>query len=95
MRDGKTDIIRSAFQKITTSININEIEINKIVLFNITSYGNKGSFKYYIGYKDADGILSPLNIRLPQLTGYVKHFNDENKVVNFSVVDKKIVKKIQ
>ena len=90
---GETGIIKSAFHKITTSININEIEIKRIVLFDITSYGNKGSLKGYIGYKHTDGILSPLNIRLPQLTGYVKHFNDENKVINFLFVHKKLLKK--
>ena len=81
---GETATIKSAFHKETTSININEIEINK------TSYGNKGSLKHYIGYRQTDGILSSLNIRLPQLNGYAKHFNDENKVINFLVADKKL-----
>ena len=76
---GKTAIIKSAFHKKTTSININEIKINRIVLFDKTSYGNKGSLKHCIGYRHTDGILSPLNIRFPQLTGYAKHFNDKNK----------------
>ena len=38
---GETAIDKSAFHKKTASINIHEIEINKIVLFDITSYGNK------------------------------------------------------
>ena len=74
-------------------ININEIEINRIVLFDKTSYGNKDSFKHYIGYKYTDKNISPLNIRLPQLTGYVKFFSDENKLINFLVIDKKLLKK--
>ena len=37
--------------------------------------------------------FSPLNIRLPQLTGYAKHFSDENKVIHFLVSDKKLLKK--
>ena len=90
---GETAIIKSAFHKKTTSINIDKIEINRIVLFNKTSYDNKGSLKHYIGHKHADGNFSPLNIRLPQLTGYAKHFNDENKVINFLVADKKLLKK--
>ena len=75
-----------------TSININKIEINRIVLFNKTSYGNKGSFNHYIRYRHADGNLSPQNIRLPQLTGYIKHFSDENKLINFLFTDKKLFK---
>ena len=73
---GERTVIKRAFNKITTSINI-----------------NVGSHKHYIGYRHTNGILSPLNIRLPQLTGYTKHFNDENKVINFLVADKKILKK--
>ena len=90
---GEKLIIKNAFHKRTTSININEIEINRILLSDKTSYGNKGSFKHYIGYSHTDGNISPLNIRLPQLTGYVKHFNDEDKVINFLVADKKLLKK--
>ena len=90
---GETAIIKSAFHKKTTSININEIEINRIVLFDKTSCGNKGSFKHYIGYRHSGGNLSPRNTRLPQLTGYFKHFSEENKVINFLVVDKKLLKK--
>ena len=48
---GETAIIKNAFQKKTTSININEIEINSMVLFNKNSYGNKGSLEHYTGYK--------------------------------------------
>ena len=90
---GETAIIKSAFNKKTTSININEIEINRIVLFDKTSHGNKGLFKHYIGYSQPDRNLSPLNIRLPQLTGYAKHFYDVDKTINFLVADKKLLKK--
>ena len=90
---GETAIVKSAFHKKTTSININEIKINRIVLFDITSYGNKGSLKRYIGCRHTDGILLSLNIRLPQLTGYAKPFNDENKAINFLAADKKLLKK--
>ena len=86
-------LLKVHFIKKTTSININEIESNRIVVFNKTSYCNKCSLKHCIGYGHTDGNLSPLNIRLPQLTGYVKHFNDENKIINVLVVDKKLLKK--
>ena len=90
---GETALIKSAIYKKATSININEININRIVLFDKTSYGNKGSFKHYIGYSHHDGNFSPLSIRLPQLTGYAKHFNDVDKIINFLVADKKLLKK--
>ena len=80
MSYGETAIIKSAFYKKTASININEIKINRIVLFNKTSYGSKGPLKHYIGYRHTDRILSALNIRLPQLTGYANHFNNKVKI---------------
>ena len=86
-------IDKNAFHKTTTSIYIDEVDINKITLLDKTSYGNNGSFKYHIGYRHKnEALLSPLNIKLPQLTGYTKHFNS-NKYVNLLVNDKKLLKK--
>ena len=49
----------------------------------ITSYGYKGSFKYYIGYMHkTEAFPSPLCIKLPQLIGYTKYFNNDNRYVN-------------
>ena len=38
-------IDKNAFHNNKSSISINEVEINKIVLFDKTSCGSKGSFK--------------------------------------------------
>ena len=87
-------INKNAFHKATISINIDEVDINKITVFDKTSYGNKGSFKYHIGCRHKnEAVLSPLDIKLPQLTGYTKHFDNNNKYVNLLVNDKKLLKK--
>ena len=72
---------KKAFHNNKSSISIDKLKINRIVLLNKTSYGNKGSFKQYIGYRHIDGIFSPLNVKLPQLTGYAKHFNNCDKLI--------------
>ena len=90
---GETCIDKNAFHNNKSSINVNEIEINRIVLFDKTSYGNKGSFKRYIGYRHKDRTFSPLNVKFPQLTGYVKHLNNGDKLINFLVTDKELLKK--
>ena len=51
----------------------------------------KNSFKYFIGYSDNDDI-TPLCIKLPQMSGYVKHF-ENNKTMSFKVIDNKLLKK--
>ena len=51
----------------------------------------KNSFKYYIGYNDGDDVIRPLSIKLPQMIGYVKHF-DSNKTMSFKVIDNELLK---
>ena len=50
----------------------------------------KGSFEYIIGYDDNDYIV-PLCIMLPQMTGYVKCF-DDNKTMSFGVTNNNLLK---
>ena len=52
------------------------------------SYGTKNSLKYFIEYNDGD-VIRPLCIILPQMIGYVKHF-DINKTMSFKVSDNKL-----
>ena len=91
----ETGIDKNSFHKATASISIDEVEINRTVLFDKNWYGNKGLFKYYIGYRHEDGTFSPLNIKLPQLTGYTNHFDANSRYINFFVTDKELLKKIQ
>ena len=55
------------------------------------SYGNENSFKYFIDYNDKD-MIRPLCIRLSQMTGYARKF-DENATMSFIVKDKQFFKK--
>ena len=49
----------------------------------------RNSLKYFIGFND--DVIRPLYIKLPQMIGYVKHF-DRNKTMSFTVSDTKLVK---
>ena len=70
---GKIGINKNTFHNNKSLISINEVEINRILLFDKTSKCGKGTFERYIGYRHKERIFSPLNIKLPQLTGYAKH----------------------
>ena len=39
-------------------------------------YGTKNSLKYFIGYIDEDDVIRPLLLKLPQMIGYLKEFDD-------------------
>ena len=77
-------------KKIKKSLELNNIDVNKILVSKKESYGTKKSHKYFIGYND-DDIIRPLCILLPKMIGYVKHF-DSNKTMSFE--DKEIWEKI-
>ena len=62
----------------------------KYLFLKIKAYGRKSSFKYFLGFNDDNDVIRPLCIKLPQMTGYVNHF-DRNKTMSFKV--KKIVLK--
>ena len=53
-------------------------------------YGTKNSFKYFIGYNDND-VIRPLCVRLSQMTGYSRKF-DENGTMSIRVNNKKTFK---
>ena len=84
-------IKKSTFYKNKIIYSTDDINVNNILVFKKEPYGNKKSFKYFIGYNDND-IIRPICIRLSQMTGYVRKF-DENATMSFIVKDKKLLKK--
>ena len=66
------------------------IDVSKILVSKNGSYSKKNSFKYFIGYNDND-VIRPLCIRLPQMTGYARKFN-ENVTMSFRVNNKQLLK---
>ena len=46
--------------------------------------------KYFIGYNDND-VIRPLCVRLPQMTGYDRRFN-ENATISFKASNKQLLK---
>ena len=82
---------KSNFYKNKKINKIDDVNVNNILVSKKEPYGTKNSFKYFIGYNDND-IIRPLCIRLPQMTGYARKFN-ENATMSFIVKDKKLLKK--
>ena len=81
-------IKKSDFYKNKKINKIDDINVNNILVSKKEPYSTKNSCKYFIGYNDND-IIRPLCIRLPQMTGYVRKFN-ENSTMSFRVKDKQL-----
>ena len=70
---------KSIFYKNKRIYSTDDINVNNILVSKKEPYGTKNYLKYLIGYND-DDIIRPLCIRLPQMTGYARKF-DENATI--------------
>ena len=86
-------IKKSTFYKNKRIYSTDNIDVNNILVSKKESYGNKNSFQSFIGYNDNDDIIRPLCIRLPQMTGYARKF-DENATMSFIVKNKQLLEKL-
>ena len=71
------------------SIQSVDIDVNKILVSKKESYGTKNALKYLIGYNNND-FIRPLCLRLPQMSGYAKKFN-ENTTMSFRSNNKQLL----
>ena len=65
--------------------NVSDIDVNKIVISKKLVYGTKNSLKYFIGYIDEDDVIRPLLLKLLQMIGYLKEF-DDSMTMSFRVM---------
>ena len=69
---------------------IDDINVNKILVFKKEQYGKHNSFKYFIGYND-NNVIRPLYLFLSQTTGYINKF-DKNKIMSLMIKDIQLLK---
>ena len=86
---GDKKINKKDFYNNKKQFKIKDIDINKILISKLESYGNKNAKKYIIGY--SNDVIRPIRIFLPQMNGYVKCF-DDNKTMSFLADDKEFLK---
>ena len=91
---GEEYIIKNKFHVYEKSINIDKVDIKRIVLSKKELYGNKGSYKYFIEHIYEDNALPlPLCIKFSQMNAYAKYFDKNNKWMNLLVNDKEMLEK--
>ena len=88
---GDKEIDQKEFYLSKQAILLDSIDLNKIVVSNQSKI-NDTTNKYLRGYLNNDTI-QPLCVILPQMNGYIKHFEDGEKNMTFVMDDEKIYKK--
>ena len=83
-------IKNTEFYKNKEVFQIDDIDVNKILVSKKEPYGKNNSLIYFIGYNDND-VIRPLCLRLSQMTGYAKKFN-ENATMSFKANNKQLLK---
>ena len=73
------------------TIDLNLVGINKVAISDKLNHTDK-SFKYFIGYKD-DNVVRPLCIVLPQISRYIKYFENGRQKMSFMIEDDRILVK--
>ena len=77
---------KKEFHKSKQPIDLNLINADQIVVSDKFKHSDDG-FKYFIGYKEGE-IVKLLCIILPQMSGYIKYFENSGKNMSFFVRDK-------
>ena len=71
------------------AIPLNSVNTNNIVVSYRIKYNDDG-FKYFIDYLNDDDIIRPLYIILPDMSGYIKYFDNGRKNMSFKIKDESV-----
>ena len=82
---------KKEFHNSKEPINLVSVNVDQIVVSDKFKHNNEG-FKYFIGYQEG-GIIKPLCITLPQMTGYIKYFENGGKNMSFLIKDDEVWEK--
>ena len=76
------------FHKSKQPIDLMSVKVDQIVVSDKFKHNNKG-FKYFISYQE-DEIVKPLCIILPEMSGYIKYFENRGKSMSFLIKDEEV-----
>ena len=79
------------FHKSEKPIDLMSLNVDQIVVSDKFNHNNDG-FKYFIGYQEGE-IVKPLCIILPQMSGYIKYFENGSKNMSFFIKDDEVWEK--
>ena len=91
IKSGDKEINRKEFYSSKQAIPLDSVDLNKIVVSNKWKI-NDTTYKYLCWYLNND-VIQPLCVILPQMSGYIKYFDDGGKNMSFVTDDEEIYEK--
>ena len=84
---------KKEFHKSKQPIDLMSVNVEQIVTSEKFKHSDKG-FQYFIGYQEGE-IVKQLCIILPQMSGYIKYFENGGKNVSFLIKDDEVWEKYE
>ena len=84
---------KKEFHKSKQPIDLMSVNADQIVVSDKFKHSDEG-FKYFIGYQEGE-IVKPLCIILPQMSGYIKYFENGGKNMSFLIKDDEVWEKYE
>ena len=78
------EVSKKQFYEIKKGIKLKDVDAGKIIVSKLVK-GNNEIIKYFIGYMD--DFVSPLCLLLPQMSGWIKYFENGGKNMSFKIED--------
>ena len=85
---GDIEVSKRKFYESKKAIKLSLVDVNKIVVSNKIK-GNNETVKYFIGYMDDTDVIT-LSIVLPQMSGWIKYFENDAKNMSFKIEDEMV-----
>ena len=91
LKFGDKEVDKKEFYSSKQAISLDSVDLSKIVVSNKRKI-NDTTYKYSCGYLNND-VIRPLCVILPQMSGYIKYFDDGGKNMSFVTDDKEVYEK--
>ena len=88
---GDKEVDKKEFYSSKKVILLDSVDLSKIVVSSRWKL-NDATYKYFCGYLNND-VIKPLCVILPQMSGYIKYFDNGGKNISFVTDDKKVYEK--
>ena len=82
---------KKEFHKSKLPVDLKSVNVDQIVVSEKFKYSDN-DFKYFTGYQE-DDIVKPLCIIFPQMSGYIKYFENGGKNMFFMVKNDNVLDK--